>query len=351
MTTLAPSFRPGDIRTRAEIRAELGGSPQGGICPSREKGTVVLYSDISAGEKYGYRDGWLREADRIGPIFEYTGAGTVGNQSFEGVRGSGNAAISLHATDGRILHLFIAAGKVPGTGIRTHRYIGAFGVDEDRPYVIRRALDENQAERDVIVFRLRPIGEFYRSEDDVIPPARETKVTFVQDGALRRPRTPKRGRVAGRRDGSAATVAAQTREDLTADYAATLSGDQHSVGRLEVRARGLEDTLVAELFDETQHAVFEPSGSASRQATKDAFVQLLEISRYVESTDNRPLRRMVLLPGLPDDDICELLAVNNVGIIYRDVTGEFIEFPTSSPTFSMSGSSTYPCAECPALAR
>ncbi|MEU1115734.1 MULTISPECIES: hypothetical protein [unclassified Streptomyces] len=308
---------------------------------------MVLYSDLSAGEKYGYRDGWLREGDRLGPIFEYTGAGTRGDQTFDGTRGSGNAAIALHATDGRILHLFIAAGKVPGTGIVRHRYIGAFAVDEERPYVIRRALDDERTERDVIVFRLRPIGDFYRSDEDVIPPARETKVTFVQDGVGHRPRAPKRRRVIGSRDASAATVAAQTRQDLTIEYAATVP--THTVGRLEVQARGLEDTLVAELFDQTQHAVIEPSGSSSRQATKDAFMQLLEISRYVEATDSRPLRRMVLLPGLPDEDICGLLAAHNVGIIYRDEAGDFAEFPTAGHGHGFPDSSGFPCADCPAL--
>ncbi|MEW1927580.1 hypothetical protein [Streptomyces sp. NPDC088360] len=349
MTTSSPSFKPGDVRTRADIREELGGSPQGGICPSREKETVVLYSDITSGEKYGYRDGWLREEDRLGPVYEYTGAGTQGDQTFAGVRGTGNAAILQHAEDGRTIHLFIAEGKVPGGGTKTHRYIGAFAVDEDRPYTVRRALDEDRIERDVIVFRLRPIGLFHRSESDVIPPAPETKVTFVQAEASRRVRPPKLRKATKERNASAATNVARARDELTAAYASVLGEEHHIVGRIEVQARDIEDTLVADLFDQTQNTIFEPSASSSRQATKDAFMQLLEISRYVESTESRPLRRMVLLPALPSADLCDLLAEHNVGIIYRDTSGGFSEFQSSRPGPVPTGSSSFPCTGCPAL--
>lgn len=350
MTTPVPSFRPGDVRTRADIRAELGGSPYGGICPSKDKNTVLLFSDISSGEQYGYHDGWLREEDRLGPIFEYTGAGTRGDQTFGGDYGKGNSAILHHAADGRAIHVFIATGKVPGTDTKTHRYIGRFKVDEGRPYSIRQALDEDQKKRNVIVFRLRPIGDYYRADEDSIPPATDTRVTFVRSSSRRRLVPPKPRRKGLNLEESAATVAAREREELTSAYEEVLSEQQHRVGRLEVQIRGMEDTLLADLYDESENTLYEPSGSTSRQALKDALMQLLDISRYVNSTRHTmPLRRMVLLPALPGEDIRELLMEHNVGIIYRNENGGFSEFQSPQRGPGSGGAGILPCVDCPAV--
>src|ERR1044072_5443117 len=110
MTTSVEEINPGDVRTRAEIRAAFGGSPQGGICPSEGKYSVNLYSDPDVGEQTGYYDGWLAEEDELGPVFEYTGAGKSGNQTFEGVAGSGNRAILRHAEQKRVLRVFTRVG-------------------------------------------------------------------------------------------------------------------------------------------------------------------------------------------------------------------------------------------------
>ncbi|MGB8946877.1 MAG: hypothetical protein WCD21_42575 [Streptomyces sp.] len=351
MTTTAPSFMPGDVRTRADIRKELGGSPYGGICPSKEKKTVILYSDLSAGKQYGYRDGWLKEDDDLGPVFEYTGAGTRGDQAFGGDFGKGNSAVLEHATEGRTIHLFIGEGKVPGTSTRTHRYIGCFKVDEDRPYFLRQALDENREKRNIIVFRLRPIGLVYRADADFVPPAPETKVTFVRSKAARRFEVPKRWRKAREQDSSKATVIARKREDLTSDFEAVLTEESHQVGRVEVQIEGKSDALFADLFDKDRNTLYEASGSVSRHDLKATLMQLLDISRYVRFPESGlPLRLMALLPELPDDDIRGLLTENNVGIIYRDETGGFSEFHSPRRAPATGGTAPIPCVGCPALA-
>ncbi|MFD0414085.1 hypothetical protein [Streptomyces sp. NPDC127108] len=348
MSTVAPSFQPGDILTRADIRKELGGSPQGGICPSVEKKTVVLYSDIKSGEQYGYRDGWLREEDRLGPIFEYTGAGTEGNQTFTGATGTGNAAILQHALDGRTLHVFIGHGKVPGTGIRTHRYIGAFEADHERPYVIRQARDKFQQDRDVIVFRLRPLGAYERSESDVIPPATQTKVTFVQSGTRRRPAAPPRLREAWDRDRSAARATYQ-RDKIAAEYSDVLTNRQHRVGRLEVHVRGVEEAMEAALYDESERTIYEPADSNSRQALRDALMHLMNLRMHLSKIENgMPIRCMVLAPGIPSEDTQQLLNEYDVGIVYRNANGDFSELPSSGQNPPADGTPTaFPCVNCP----
>ncbi|WP_329435038.1 hypothetical protein OG564_28175 [Streptomyces sp. NBC_01280] len=346
MTTFPSSFQPGDIRTRADIRKELGGSPQGGITPSKEKKTVVLYSDIGTGEQYGYRDGWLREEDQLGPVYEYTGAGAQGDQVFSG----GNASILRHAVEGRTLHLFIVHGKVRGSDMKTHRYIGAFALDASEPYIVRQARDENKENRDVIVFRLRPIGPFFRSESDTIPPAKKTAVAFIRFRKRRRLEEPKEVRDARQRDMSAATVASRNRKDLVADYAEILGQQQHHFGRLEVQVRDIEETLQASLYDESAHTLYEPAGSASRQAIKDALMQLIDISRHLNSIENgMPLRCMILAPGLPGEDIRQLLTLHNVGIVYRDENGDLTELQGAGQNPLIEGTpSRISCLDCPA---
>lgn len=351
MTFAAPALQPGDVRTRADIRLTLGGSPQGGICPSDSKKTVVLFSDINAGEQYGYRDGWLAEEDDLGSIFTYTGAGTRGDQTFGGLYGKGNSAVLDHADRGRTLHLFIAEGKAQGSAARTHRYVGPFKVDERDPYHWRQALDENQADRSVIVFRLRPVGQVYRSETHVLPRARQTKPIFVRakEATTRLSRTHRRQR-RQQRNLTPEDVVAQRRDELTESFEGRLSETGHSYGHLEVEIKDKTATLLSDLYDESDNTLYETAGSTSREAIRNALAQLLDLSRYLRSMEHsQPLRLMVLSPELPDADIRELLDEHEVGVIYRNDSGGFSEFQGARRTRGISGTQTFPCVECPAL--
>jgi hypothetical protein len=176
-------LQPGMTATRAEIRNVYGGSGQGSIAPSKTSNSVLLYSDPAVGHRYGYRDGWLAEEDEHGLIFEYTGAGARGDQTFEGVGGSGNRAILNHAEAGRSLRVFTATGRVPGSETKLHRYVGEFKVDADQPYVMRQMPDSNGVLRKVIVFRLRPAGVVDRDGRDVIPPSGQTLTSLHSDSS------------------------------------------------------------------------------------------------------------------------------------------------------------------------
>lgn len=104
---------PGEVRTRAEIHAVFGGSPQRGIAPSIEKRSVVLFSDPEEAAVWGYQDGWLAEEDGRGPIYEYTGASSDGDQTFAGARGSGNRAVLRHSQQGRMISPLRSCRKSP----------------------------------------------------------------------------------------------------------------------------------------------------------------------------------------------------------------------------------------------
>lgn len=54
------------------------------------------------------------------------------------------------------MHLFVAHGKVPGSGAMQQRYIGQMVVDPITPYEVRRGPGRDGVMRDVLVFRFRP---------------------------------------------------------------------------------------------------------------------------------------------------------------------------------------------------
>ncbi|MFI8159617.1 hypothetical protein ACIF6I_10435 [Streptomyces microflavus] len=365
MTASAQVINPGDVRTRKQIRAVFGGSPQGGICPSVDRHSVNLYSDPDVGERVGYYDGWLAEEDELGPVFEYTGAGKSGNQTFEGDAGSGNRAILQHAQQGRTLRVFTRVGKVPGSDTKTHRYLGSFTLDGLEPYVWRRAPGEDGLERDVVVFRLRAEGPVQHAAEDMVPPAKETTAKFVPfqavtaamfesepatsgDLPLPKQRTTKTtktkkpapnpetsgtfvvpetfGTKLSLRAATAATVAVRHEAELTQAYKEFLESAGHQTGAFQIKVKGLTSTLRTDLYDATDHVLYEAKGSNSREDIRMALGQILDYSRYVisEKHEGEP-KRVVLLPAAPTPDMYSLLDRYDVGVVYRSDDGRFVD--------------------------
>ncbi|MBC9717100.1 hypothetical protein H9Y04_31670 [Streptomyces sp. TRM66268-LWL] len=345
MTTSVPSFRPGDIRTRAEIYRELGGTGgTGGIVPSISKKTVLLFSDAQSGEKLGYRDGWLRDQGTDGPIFMYTGAGQIGDQTLTKV----NKSVLQHREEGRTLHLFIRHGKIPNTDTKTHRYIGAFELAEDPPYKWRRARDKEGDERDVVVFRLRPTGEYNRLKSDDMPLPRETRpLRFLGRGRRSPAPTFSRGRRA--RDRAAAHAVPRQAQTLVSDLSSELISRNQELMDLEVHARGRQEAMEAALYNASVNTIYEPTNDTTHREVLEALMKLADISRYLSEPHNGlPLRCMILTPDEPDEDIRDLLAHQGVGLIYRNADGSFTELPldtqgSTPPTPPLASL----CADCP----
>ncbi|MFD8811304.1 hypothetical protein ACFV23_07405 [Streptomyces sp. NPDC059627] len=357
------AIKPGDVVTRAEISKVYGNSGQGGICASIEKRSVNLFSDPSVGEKLGYYDGWLAEDDDLGPVFEYTGAGKSGNQTFEGVVGAGNRAVLQHAIQQRTLRVFVQVGKKPHSGAKTHEYLGEFTLDQLEPYVWRRAPSESGPDRDVIVFRLRPDSDsnMGRSPKNVIPVAEETTVELVNipvtaallqsdpttSGALSTPKQRRKNLKTQKkllnaatqgtfvlpeafntkmslRSASAAFIAVRREAELTRQYITHLRSLGHSVGAFQIKVKGLSSTLRTDLYDATEHRLYEVKGANAREDVRMALGQLLDYSRYVR-TDQNPSapKRTILLPAQPDADMYDLCKIYAVEIMYRTEDGGF----------------------------
>ncbi|AZQ35021.1 hypothetical protein EJ357_17245 [Streptomyces cyaneochromogenes] len=341
MTTPPSRFQPGDILTRKQIHPVLGGSGYAGICPAVEKRNVLIFSDGEIGKRYGYRDGWLSEDDDLGPIFTYTGAGKQGDQTLDG----GNASILRHAEKGRTLHLFIAIGKVPGTDTRTHKYIGKFKVDERKPFETREAKDERGNDRNVIVFRLRPIGPYVREAADTLQLAPESRSRFNQTTG-RFARAIRRQKRQLQRQTDIDQVEA-ARDDLADAFEERKVAAGESIGQLELSMRNSSSRLMLDLYDRGNNTVYEPTGSAASESITQALAQLLLARSHLRSlTHDQPLHLMVLSPALPREDLRDLLAEHGIGIVYRNGSGHFTEFEGSTTT-SSSAARSLRCLDCP----
>ncbi|MGI5324083.1 hypothetical protein [Actinomadura nitritigenes] len=310
---------PGQIMTRAQITKTIGGSSQGGICPSGKTPSVLIFTDPDVGEKRGYHDGWLDEEDEHGPIFEYTGHG-AGDQTFEGRDGSGNRAILHHVDNRNALLVFKADGRVPGSGTKRQRFLGRFELDRDQPYVVREAPNEDHIMRRVIVFRLRPVGEEYaRSPKDVIPPAVTTKARPIPAeataSALVEPETNRKTKSS--RSAAPRTVAERREATLADDFRKFMGGYDRDLKRFQIEVKGLTSKLVTDLYDETAHVLYELKGTAKREDVRMAIGQLLDYSRHVQPPDPK---LAVLLPTEPHEDLQALLALQDIALAYWDGT-------------------------------
>ncbi|GHH24281.1 hypothetical protein [Streptomyces lanatus] len=340
MTTPTAGFAPGDILTRAQIHPVLGGSSFQGICPAVEKRNVLIFSDSKIGKRYGYRDGWLAENDASGPIFTYTGVGQRGDQTLDG----GNAAILNHANMGRTLHVFVAVGNVPGTGTRKHKYIGEFKVDERTPYDIREAKDELNHDRNVIVFRLRPTGPFIREDSDTLPLASRSRIRF-QSTAGRVARAYRRQR-RQRQPQTETTRIESIRDELADAFEAHESAAGMDIGQMELSLQNSTDQISFEIYNQTNHTVYQPTGSAAPESITQALAQLLHAQRHLKDlVPDQPFHLMMLTPALPREDLRGLLADHGIGLVYRNDNGGFSEFAGSTPMSSDARS--FRCLNCP----
>ncbi|TFE55068.1 hypothetical protein E3E14_06010 [Streptomyces sp. ICN441] len=315
MTAKKPT--PGEITTRAAMKDVFGGGPQGGIITTTTSPNVLIYTDHDAGAVFGYKDGWLDEEDERGRVFEYTGAGTEGDQTFLGRKGVGNKAILQHVDDGNALRLFMAAGKVPGSGTKWQRYVGEFELDAEQPYVIRQALDKHKALRKVIVFRLRPMGPVHHDEHDVIPKAEKTVAVpvpaDVTTSSMVEPEAHKTG--SAKRSAVPKTNVERRESELAEAYEAFLKGLGREVGRFQIKPKGSTSTLLTDLYDATAHVLYEAKGTARRDAVRMAIGQLLDYRRHISPVDPHVA---ILLPERPQQDLCDLLAAEGIALVYRD---------------------------------
>ncbi|MFE9423183.1 hypothetical protein ACFYNO_09480 [Kitasatospora sp. NPDC006697] len=325
------------------------------------KKNVNLFSDPSVGKKVGYHDGWLAEEDDLGPIFEYTGAGLQGDQTFEG---TGNRAILQHVQQGRTLRVFELDGQPPKRGPKPHKYLGPFTLDAERPYEWREVPDAAGTRRQVIIFRLRPDGEVVRQAEAQVPVAERTTATLVPmqgmvttemfesepatSGALGRPKRRASKKRTGRavdphpetsgtfvvseafvtkmshRAATAANVVVRREAELTQAFREHLEAAGRRTGAFQIKVAGQTSTLRTDLYDATAHVLYEAKGSTSREDIRMGLGQLLDYGRHVSTPEHPEEPQLaILLPADPHQDLSELLNRYGVRVVHQLPDGGF----------------------------
>lgn len=314
----------GETLGRRERMERFGGALYGGIEPSRSSPNVFVYSDPHAGTAYGYHyDGWSAD----GSVFFYTGEGRLGDQQLK----SGNAAILHHEAEGRALRLFVADGTEPGSATRIQRYVGRFRVDADEPYLIAEAPDAEGNARTVLVFRLLPVGDVLRRDEDysaaggapVRPDAEPVPVRSAATAEGSAEAVPVEALVTSSYlvPASTGTTALKREADLLARYQAHLEGRGHRCVRYRIRPPGELRDLYTDLVDETQNVLYEAKGVATREAVRMALGQLLDYGRHLPTAP----ALAVLLPARPARDLLDLLARHAVRCVYEAAAGRFAD--------------------------
>jgi hypothetical protein len=251
-----------------------------------------------AGHKYGYFDGWQPDG-----CFHYTGEGQVGDQQLK----QGNRALAEHAAMNKSVRLF--------NGVRGQvTYVGEFHVDQHRPHYTTDAPDVNGEMREVIVFRLRPIGEM---KSDLLPAAEESlqeKRTSVNDI------DPESRATEQFTSGATAERVAERREAklITAYLEFRRATSLPKLRRLKIKPTGEVQPLYTDLYDPEAKLVIEAKGTVTREAIRMAVGQLLDYSRFVDHA-----KLAVLLPQLPRRDLLSFLHRHSIAVIAPQSNGQF----------------------------
>jgi 5-methylcytosine-specific restriction protein A len=330
---------PGLVTTRDEIAAAYGCGTFQGIEPAVEAGKVFVYSDPSAGEEYGYTFDGRAEDDEFGPLYLYTGAGANGDQKPSGRNGS----LLTAAEKGREIHLFVAHGKVPGSGTMRQRYIGEMVLDPIKPYYVRRGPGKDGVMRDVLVFRFRPAPGTTPAwtEADRLPaaPASDYEITEpavdvpepvslpTQSGAKVKD-TEQYSTAETTADIPASQRKVLRREgELVKAFVAHLTAAGHKTHSFQITVKGEPGALTPDLYDATDHALYEAKGQTTRTNVRMAIGQLADYRRHIPNRDG--LRVAVLLPSEPTADVKDFLTAEGVALVYRTDDG-FAGWPLAS---------------------
>jgi len=289
-------YQPGQKLTRKSLHQKLGGSNQGGICPSN-KGFIFLFSDPKTGDEFGYHDGWSDDC------FMYFGSGQEGDMEFSG----SNKSLLNHLQDNRTVHLFMGSrGEVI--------YENQMEIDQKNPYELIENNDKNGESRIAIIFRLKPINKFVSK----LPKTNFEvhKETLVEDISLERFLKESFSIKA-----SDSKVGVRKESKLLTKYATYRTKHKQSAltsKLIKIKGDKKVDTLKVDGWVESDKLLVEAKSSCTRNMIRLAIGQLLDYKRYL-----KPNQMAILVPSKPKDDLVELLLDLNIEIIYQLDGGEF----------------------------
>jgi hypothetical protein len=290
------NLQPGDRIRRTELHKRYGGSGRSGISPSTVSPNILIFSDPASGHQHGYFDGWKPDG-----AVHYTGEGKRGDQRMT----HGNAAILHHREKQRRLRVFHGAG-----GDIT--YLGEFGVAENKPWYYDEAPETNDGPvRQVIVFRLFPLGKVVHLGDDTAPPV--LKGQLATTVPLENSTTEKYFFAPSREP----TEAERREHKLVAEYASYLRGKGITAARRRYEPPGEAKPLFCDLIHERAKALIEAKGAGNRDSIRQAIGQLFDYGRF----EPPGTLKAILLPARPRSDLEALATAAGVSLVWKDGSG------------------------------
>jgi hypothetical protein len=298
---------PGQAIRRVELHSRYGGSRQGGTSPSRSSPNIFLFLDKTVAAEHGYYDGWA------GNHLYYTGHGQTGDQEFH----RGNLAVLKSSESGKALRVFRGArGAVT--------YLGEFALDPARPWFRMEAPESrSDATRQVIVFRLLPVGAVIRDPQDnvelptgVDPDDLDATMGGDANAATVREVPVEQQHVEEIEVSRTTTsyTAARREQTLVLEYCALLQAAGCDVTRLRIRPTGEARELVSDIYNKTRNQVVEAKGTGSRGEVRMAIGQLFDYRRFVDP----PAACAILLPARPRQDIEILLESAQISAVWKE---------------------------------
>jgi hypothetical protein len=250
----------------------------------------MFFTDPVAGHKHGYYDGMDGDG-----LLHYFGEGQTGDQRFV----QGNKAILDHREEGRSLEGFFSSGTEV-------TYLGEFELVDTYLRDAHESGDTTK-ERQVIVFRLRPLNDV--PIDLPIAPVTPTLSATVDTVAVEEQHT-ERGFVSPDRE---VYEFERLESELVNRYRRFLQAQGHVVSRLKVVPAGEGAPIYSDLWDETALDLIEAKGTVTRDAIRLAVGQLFDYGRFVDAKT-----RTVLLPSRPRDDLLSYLSSANIDAVYPE---------------------------------
>ncbi|WP_369041763.1 hypothetical protein [Streptomyces sp. Midd1] len=241
-----------------------------------------------------------------------------------------NGTLLNHQEQGLELHLFISDGHVKPGGAKKQRYVGRMVVDAEDPYQERWDYDTKDNLRLVYVFRLRPV-ELDQTDvrpSDAVQAATKTVVLPTppkMEKPLGKPgakskKTEKHstGQTVANVPGGERIVTRREGQLVTA-FEAHLEKAGHTFNGFQIRVEGEDYVLTPDLYDATDHVLYEAKGLTTRPNVRMAIGQLADYRRHLDNADT--LRVAVLLPSEPTSDVKALLKAEDVALVYRTADG------------------------------
>ncbi|MEV6909467.1 hypothetical protein [Amycolatopsis sp. NPDC051071] len=295
---------PGTHLPRREIHQRFGGRPQSGISPSSRARVVMFFavtdSPVGAGFFGGLGDdGYLH----------YFGEGQSGDQQFT----QGNKAVLNHQQDGRSLEGFVS-GPTGTTYLGEFILADYYRVDAPDP-------TNPHLQRQVIVFRLKPLGDLPVS----LPMAPYALAQAPRIEAA--PLIPHTERNQNLRRSSRAE-----KNELADRYTQHLQRIGHKTSMLSFLPSEEAQPFSPSLWDDTARELVEIKAQVTRDQIRSAIGSLLDCARFVDAA-----ALVLLVPTRPRPDLLALLKHTGITVVYEDDNGWVREEPATDNTSPAAG--------------